>query len=79
LASNFLQPGSILALEYRCVRDHQNKKEYGEHYRRYIQHTALCELVRSYGFTVSYQIEGKGYAKYKAEDAFVGRCIAVRV
>lgn len=79
LASAILESGSIMALEYRCADDAKIRKEFGEHYRRYLKHNDLCTRVVNHGFKIDYQIEGRGYAKYKAEDAFVGRCIAVRL
>jgi hypothetical protein len=79
LARDSLRSGSILALEYRCLGDDQIKKEFGEHYRRYISHDELCSKLVEFGFEISYQIHGRGYAKHKDEDALVGRCIAVKI
>lgn len=79
LAQDTLRTGSILALEYRCLGDEKIKKEFGNHFRRYFSHDELCNRVGEFGFDVIYQIHGRGYAKYKDEDAIVGRCMAVKV
>lgn len=78
IAHDLSSQGSILALEYRCSGDEQIMKEFGQHFRRYLSHTELCESVAKAGFDVAYQVEGRGFAKYKSEDALVGRCIAIR-
>lgn len=78
VARELIGPGSIVALEYRCSEDEQNMKEFGQHYRRYLRHDELCERIVQAGFEVVYQIKGRGFAKYKSEDALVGRCIAVK-
>lgn len=78
IANRLLKAGDILALEYRCAGDKLTEKAFGEHYRRYVQHGDLCQTVSESGFDICYQIEGRGFAKYKSEDAHVGRCIAIR-
>ncbi|MCI1001772.1 class I SAM-dependent methyltransferase [Ochrobactrum sp. C6C9] len=78
LASDILKEGSVLALEYRCSGDEENNKIFGNHYRRYIRHEDLCQYISENGFEILYEIIGKGLAKYKSEDALVGRCIAAK-
>jgi len=73
-----LSSNSTLALEYRCVGDEVGPKEFGTHYRRFIDHDALLRKLEQFGFAVEYQVTGRGFAKYKSEDAVVGRCIARR-
>lgn len=64
--------GSMLALEYRCTGDEVITKEFGKHFRRFLSHSEVCARIASSGFDVVYQIDGKGFAKYKSEDALVG-------
>jgi SAM-dependent methyltransferase len=78
LTSRLATKNSIVALEYRCLDDVNIKKEFGDHFRRYIQHDLLCKKMESLGFEIAYQIKGRGMAKYKSEDAVVGRCIAMK-
>ena len=78
LARNLVVPDSIIALEYRCSGDKETKKEFGQHFRRYLSHAEICDRVSDAGFELLYEIEGRGFAKYKSEDAVVGRCIARR-
>lgn len=78
LAQELIGPGSIIALEYRSSGDEENQKEFGQHFRRYLKHNDICDRVSKSGFDLVYQIEGRGFAKYKSEDALVGRCIAKR-
>lgn len=77
-SKKLLKAGSMIALEYRCSGDEVYKKEFGQHFRRYIKHEEICDKISKYGFQITYQITGRGFAKYKAEDALVGRCIAIR-
>lgn len=71
--------GCRLAFEYRTTDDAAGLKEYGSHYRRYIDHASLLRDLEERGFRIVYETTGRGYAKYRAEDAFVGRCIAERL
>lgn len=73
-----LPKGCLLAFEYRTTLDAQDDKAFGDHYRRFLDHGAFIETLDQQGYEVLYQIEGQGFAKYKSEDAFVGRIIARR-
>lgn len=78
MLENSLSPGSLVFLEYRTKEDESGEKKFGQHYRRYIDHEALIETLRGMGFSIAYQIQGRGFAKYRDEDALVGRCVAVK-
>lgn len=63
------------AAEYRTKRDEQNVKVTPDHYRRYINPLELCSHAASYGLKCYYHVEGFGFAKYKADDAYVARSL----
>ncbi len=74
-----LPEGAPLFLEYRTTADADQHKIFGEsHYRRYLDHRATLARIAAAGFATVYEIEGRGFAKYREEDALVGRCIAIR-
>lgn len=77
--SEATKAGDKLYMEFRCSLDAQLDKVYKEHYRRYIETEGLVELLKSLEFDVTYQITGQGMAKYKTEDPFVSRVVAVRL
>ena len=76
--STALKVGDILAIEYRTTRDSDLKKVTQSHYRRYIDPVILYEKLAAAGFTISYAVEGFGFAKYGGDDAYAARCIAVK-
>jgi tellurite methyltransferase len=71
-----LPPESLVLLEYRTVGDQGERKEFGKHYRRFLDHAELLHSLESRGFAIDYEIENRGLAKYRHEDAMVGRCVA---
>lgn len=73
--SRTLRPGDIVAFEYRTPRDASLEKVTGSHYRRYVTPARLHATASERGFTVTYAIEGFGFAKYKQDDAYVARCV----
>jgi hypothetical protein len=70
---------TALAFEYRTTGDADAEKAFGTHYRRFIDHAAFVGELAGSGYEVSYEIEGYGYAKYKTEDACVGRVVLRRL
>jgi len=78
MLENSLPAGSLVFLEYRTKEDETGEKKFGQHYRRYIDHDALIDTLQGAGFSIAYQIQGRGFAKYRDEDALVGRCVAVK-
>jgi len=79
LLGGLLPPESLLFLEYRTVGDSYQQKVFGSgHYRRYLDHQGVLSAIQASGFYIAYEIEGQGLAKYKSEDARVGRCFAVK-
>lgn len=67
-----------LFIEFRTVHDAAAHKEFGQHYRRYIDHDDFRDLLISYGFRVDYSVQGYGMAVFKGEDAHVARFVASR-
>lgn len=79
LLAELLPNGSQLFFEYRTVEDASQEKIFGNtHYRRYLNHESVLSNIKKVGFSVVYEVEGNGFAKYKNEDARVGRCIAFK-
>jgi tellurite methyltransferase len=77
LLSVVLPAQSQVFFEYRTVDDASQDKTFGtDHYRRYLDHDDMLARIERAGFSINYQIEGHGLAKYRDEDAKVGRCVA---
>jgi SAM-dependent methyltransferase len=77
--SRLALPSERVYFEFRSTRDRSTVKHFGEHYRRYVDADAfVAELEGRYGFEVVYSITGQGMAKFKEEDPFVTRVIAVK-
>lgn len=70
--------GGMLAAEFRTIRDAGQMKVTPDHYRRFIEPVAFLEKAHRHGFTTSYYVEGFGFAKYGADDAYVSRCLLSR-
>ena len=73
---NFLKTNdSLLAVEFRTIKDMYLEKEFGNHYRRFIDPNQLIIKLKKIGISVLYFKEGQGFAKYKSDDAYVARLI----
>ena len=68
----------VLCLEYRTDKDRALEKVTEAHFRNYISPEELEAWLRSRNMKTTYFCEGFGYAKYKADDAFVARHIIQR-
>jgi len=72
--------GDKLCMEFRCNLDEALPKVYGKgHYRRYVKTSEMVNFLKNLGFEIEYEQTGQGMAKYKSEDPFVSRVIAVKV
>lgn len=78
-AAKLTQPGDLMALEYRTVRDQSGAKATGKHYRRFINPADFQFAATEQGFHARYSVEGFGFAKYKQDDAYVARGIWERI
>lgn len=67
---------SVICIEFRTFRDALLEKETPDHYRRYLDPLSILNTLISMGFKGDYFVEGFGFAKYKADDAYVARIIA---
>jgi ubiquinone/menaquinone biosynthesis C-methylase UbiE len=70
--------GGMLAAEFRTVRDAGQTKVTPDHYRRFMEPVSFLEKAHRHGFATNYYVEGFGFAKYGADDAYVSRCILSR-
>ena len=75
LAAALTEPGDLLAVEYRTVRDSSGAKVTKNHYRRFVLPAAFEARALGRGFDVIYSVEGFGFAKYRQDDAYVARTI----
>lgn len=75
LAAALTDPGDLLAVEYRTVRDSSGAKVTETHYRRFVLPAAFEARALGRGFDVSYTVEGFGFAKYRQDDAYVARTL----
>ncbi len=66
---------SVLCLEFRTDGDRFLKKEFGFHFRRFINLKDFCIKCQTVGFKIEYQIESRGLACHGVEDAMVARLI----
>ncbi len=62
--------------EFRTAEDEKIEKTFGQHYRRFIDLDTITSRLKAYGFEIEYNVRGRGFAKYKTEDAMVARVIA---
>lgn len=75
LCSALAQDDGLVAVEFRTMRDALQHKETPDHYRRFINPLDVLSTARAHGFLLQYFVEGFGYAKYRADDAHVARCL----
>ena len=75
LAAAITDPGDLLAVEYRTVRDASGAKVTETHYRRFVMPAAFEARALGRGFDVAYTVEGFGFAKYRQDDAYVARTL----
>lgn len=65
-----------LYLEFRTSQDAESPKEFGQHYRRYIDPNEFETILQSLDLEVLYNVSGYGMAVFKGEDAHVARFVA---
>jgi SAM-dependent methyltransferase len=75
LAAAVTDPGDLLAVEYRTVRDSSGVKVTETHYRRFVLPASFEARALGRGFDVTYAVEGFGFAKYRQDDAYVARTL----
>ena len=73
--AKWLKPGDKIAFEYRTTADQFLEKTAAPHYRRYQPASHVNSALKYLGFSVLYEREGQGFAKFGPEDAIVARVI----
>jgi SAM-dependent methyltransferase len=73
LIADRTKPGDKVAFEFRTPEDEALEKVADAHYRRFVNPDELSVAMKAKGFDTDYIIVGKGFAKYKSEDAHVAR------
>lgn len=71
----YSKSGDKCYFEFRVDEDKSRTHIFGEHFRRFQSSTAFIEKFSHTPFELEYFIEGRGMAKFKSEDPFVGRFI----
>jgi len=74
-----LQGRWAVAFEFRTPEDASRPKVTPDHYRRSVSSEILFDKLWQRGFTITYHVEGRGMAKFGADDAYVGRVLAERM
>lgn len=62
-------------LEFRTIKDQDLSKVTPSHYRRFIDPKEFTDKLSNTGFSIIYQVEGRGFAKLENDDAHVLRLI----
>lgn len=75
LAAAIADPGDLLAVEYRTIRDSSGAKTTATHYRRFVLPAAFEARALARAFDVTYSVEGFGFAKFRQDDAYVARTL----
>ena len=78
ILANNLKKDEKVYFEFRSQEDASLDKHFGGHYRRYVDTQQFLARLEQGGFEIEYQLIGQGMAKYKEEDPFVIRIIAVK-
>lgn len=79
LAKSACKKNDLLALEFRTIRDAQQKKTTPNHYRRFLEPLKVVAACNEYGFQPIYFVEGFGFAKFGEDDAHVARCLCQKI
>lgn len=79
ILSKLMVKGEQVFFEFRSKEDADLEKIHKGHFRRYVDTEQFIRRLDDLGLSTSYRITGKGMAKYKTEDPFVSRVIAVKL
>ncbi len=69
----------LTAFEYRTREDLDSEKYFDNYFRRYLNHNKMSNKIADLCFQIQCQIKGRGLAKYKSEDAEVGRIVCEKL
>lgn len=78
LCQSILEKDEKLYLEYRTKKDSEGVRETAEHYRNYLNSVNITKMLNDLDFASEYTVEGVGFAKWGADDAYVARHVMVR-
>tara|TARA_B100001094_G_C18144035_1_gene779583 strand:+ start:392 stop:1033 length:642 start_codon:yes stop_codon:yes gene_type:complete len=73
-----MRESDYLFLEYRNLMDENLEKVMPKHFRKFFETEFVTSVAKENGLKCNYQVEGRGFAKWKADDAFVTRQIFVK-
>ena len=73
-----MRSSDYLFLEYRNIRDENLAKVMPKHFRKFFESEFVNSVAEKNNLECYYQVEGKGFAKWKFDDAFVTRQIFVK-
>ena len=70
-----MRSSDYLFLEYRNIRDENLEKVTPKHFRKFFQSEFVSSVAEKNNLKCNYEVEGRGFAKWKFDDAFVTRQI----
>ena len=77
--TNILRTNELMFLEYRNQKDKDLKKVTKPHFREFYDPEFINKIANKSHFKLIYEVSGKGYAKWKVDDANVTRQIFKKV
>jgi cyclopropane fatty-acyl-phospholipid synthase-like methyltransferase len=77
--SNILCDKGLIFIEYRNQQDRELQKVTEPHFREFYDPNFINEIAKSFDFKLFYEVSGKGYAKWKHDDANVTRQIFKKI
>ena len=73
-----MRSSDYLFLEYRNIKDENLEKVMPKHFRKFFESEFVNSIAEKNNLKCDYQVEGKGFAKWKFDDAFVTRQIFIK-
>src|SRR5690606_31160281 len=74
--SDVLPGGFVMALEFRTDKDADQRKTYGDHYRRFIDPREVVDSLSRRGYAIEFEHAGTGLSPYGDEDPHLARILA---
>ena len=76
--SKSMKSSDYFFAEYRNEKDKNLTKETPEHFRKFYKSMFIKSLADKNGFDCIYEVEGKGFSKWKNDDANISRQIFIK-
>ena len=73
-----MRDSDYLFLEYRNLKDEHLEKVMPKHFRKFFETEFVTSVAEENNLKCNYKIEGRGFAKWKTDDAFVSRQIFIK-